>query len=447
MDGEVLVGDQYASDWDESDIGTEISGENSGGSFDNTSRVTEVHPSSPTRCDSEAIDAIDACTEEQVDETIKLASRMAHKDKTPLHHDNPDINDGSADQTLGAVTDMSVDVGGPGEEHGNVDGTPDGEECALRRTSSMGSFIAPLSEHNKEVDTFGPQVRNKDSAHNSICAHSPSVEDDFAGRGSRDGEGRQDSTQEVQEVLRVKGRIETSSENGDHGLRLDQGRSRDSGTPTMLHKAKNPAMLNSDAVVPHDANTSSPIKISSQSSQQPTLQKTTRAAEDGSSVGALAQTVCRVEMVNQDVTSLRLEQSVENALLLQGAADKTSCRIQDGVCSATSLWSLSLQRCRLPSLLPVAGLLYNLSVLCSLEVNGCTGLILTGLERVLEDAPCLRALTLRRCGIFQFQPPLASGSIEVSQSIACVRYQVVGMDEVGKTGEEDKAANVAPKPR
>lgn len=414
--------DQYASDWDKSDLGTEIS-ENSGGT-DNTSPVTGVHPGSPTRGGGGGVDAIGASTEEQIDETIKSACRVAFKDETPPNHENPNDDNGLADHTLGAVHDMSMDVVAPSEEQmgRGVDGTPEVEERARCRTPRMGPFIAPLSEHRRDVDTLRPQVTKEGSAHDSSRRHSP-LEDIFAGRGLREGEGRRDGTQKVQEeVLRVEKIVETSSNGGNHRLRSEQGKSSDNGSPTIPHKAEDLVMPSLDTVVPCDANTSSPKKIPSRSSQQPAPQKTTQAAEDSRSVGTLGQTVCRVEMVNQDVTSLRLEQSVENALLSQDATDKTSYRLQDGICSATSLWSLSLQQCRLPSLLPVAGLLHNLSVLCSLEVNGCTGVTLTGLERVLEDAPCLRTLTLRRCGISQFQPPLASGSIEVSQSIACVRY-------------------------
>ena len=76
------------------------------------------------------------------------------------------------------------------------------------------------------------------------------------------------------------------------------------------------------------------------------------------------------------------------------------------------LWSLLIQRCRLPSLMPVAGLLHRLNSLCSLQIHGIVGrFTLNGLERLLSDAPCLRTIALRRCGLTRL-PCLESASVE-----------------------------------
>lgn len=75
------------------------------------------------------------------------------------------------------------------------------------------------------------------------------------------------------------------------------------------------------------------------------------------------------------------------------------------------LWSLTIHRCHLSSLFPVAGLHRHLGGMCSLQIDGSAGLALAGLELVLANALCLRNVTLRRCGLVQL-PQLQSGSVE-----------------------------------
>lgn len=116
--------------------------------------------------------------------------------------------------------------------------------------------------------------------------------------------------------------------------------------------------------------------------------------------------VYRVELADQAVTSLSLAEAVESTL---GAASSLSSAHDE---QHFPFWSLVIRGCQLPSLLPVAGLLHYLDGLCVLEIDGCLGIAPTGLERVLEDAPRLHTLTLRRCGISQLSQ-LRSGSVEV----------------------------------
>lgn len=116
--------------------------------------------------------------------------------------------------------------------------------------------------------------------------------------------------------------------------------------------------------------------------------------------------ICRVKLADQAVTSLSLAEAVESTL--SAASSLTSAHDEQHF----PFWSLVIGGCQLPSLLPVAGLLHYLNGLCVLEIDGCLRIALTGFERVLEDAPCLHTLTLRRCGISQL-PQLQSGSVEV----------------------------------
>lgn len=109
-----------------------------------------------------------------------------------------------------------------------------------------------------------------------------------------------------------------------------------------------------------------------------------------------------VEIFDQSVSSQSLVESVERALV--GDATPSSASIE--------LRSLVIRHCQVPSLLPVASLTGHLGGMSSLELDGCTEMALTGLERVLANSPCLRALTIRRCG-FSKLPPLVSESIDL----------------------------------
>lgn len=123
----------------------------------------------------------------------------------------------------------------------------------------------------------------------------------------------------------------------------------------------------------------------------------------------IIDTIHRVELADQAVTSLCLAEAVESIL---GTPSSHTCA-HDEHQQHVQFWSLVIRGCQLPSLLPVAGLLHYLDGLCVLEIDGCAaGIALNGLERVLEDSPCLHTLILRRCGISQCSR-LQSGSIEV----------------------------------
>lgn len=125
----------------------------------------------------------------------------------------------------------------------------------------------------------------------------------------------------------------------------------------------------------------------------------------------------QVEVVGQAVTALSLADAVENILGVFRTAPKPlvgGCHIQWGERNLqhTPLWSLTIRRCQLSSLLPVAGLLHHLDGLRSLAIDGCTGLALTGLQQILAGARCLQTLYLCRCGFSQI-PRLYSGSVEI----------------------------------
>lgn len=272
--------------------------------------------------------------------------------------------------------------------------TPDEERASQGSATARPTISDTLIRVRAVIDAVAHD-RREDST--KLLARSPV--DNSEGSGARENRSRDDMVGMGGES-HADNRSNNSTLPSNKGINLSWGR---------VHS-------DSDSSRPHN---SAPLEITSPAtsprSPRPTRQSTVQRGDGCIAKGDCAEKPtdkCRVKMTNQDVTSLSLAQSVENALLLQGAADES--RIQEEVCSATSLWSLTIQRCRLPSLLPVAGLLNNLSKLCSLEINGCSNLGLTGLEQVLEDAPCLRALTLRRCGISQL-PLLASESIEVSQ--------------------------------
>lgn len=136
-------------------------------------------------------------------------------------------------------------------------------------------------------------------------------------------------------------------------------------------------------------------------------------------------TLRRVDVVDQAITSLGLAETVEGALrpgndpaAITSTTDLLISEHEGEVenASAAVSWSLTIRDCQLSSLLPVAGLLHYLSDLRNLEIRGCSKLALTGLERVLDDALCLRVLVLRRCGISEL-PLIASGSIEVGSAV------------------------------
>lgn len=136
--------------------------------------------------------------------------------------------------------------------------------------------------------------------------------------------------------------------------------------------------------------------IFSRQSKSPSLGRST-TVQNGANI-------ILVKVKDQDVTSLNLARSVESARGDHGHDMSTA--------GGLAFWSLTIHQCHLPSFLPVAGLLHHLGNLCAMEITGCSGLALAGLERVLADASCLRTLTLRSCGLLQL-PPLMSGSIEV----------------------------------
>lgn len=159
----------------------------------------------------------------------------------------------------------------------------------------------------------------------------------------------------------------------------------------------------------------------------PVLSPTSRPGHQASSVAGVAKARKVVVIDQLVVTSSSLADTVESTLLLGGAPCTTSGN-STGVRGRSDhkagggwhhvskdsplLWSLLIHRCRLPSLMPVAGLLHRLNTLCSLEIHGILGgLALHGLERVLADAPCLQTVTLRRCGLKEL-PCLKSGSVE-----------------------------------
>ena len=159
----------------------------------------------------------------------------------------------------------------------------------------------------------------------------------------------------------------------------------------------------------------------------PVLSPKSRPGHQASSVAGAAKTRKVVVIDQLVVTSSSLADTVEATLLLGGApcttnGNSTGLRGRSdhkagGGCQHVSkdtplLWSLLIHRCRLPSLMPVAGLLHRLNTLCSLEIDGILGgLALHGLERVLVDAPCLQTVTLRRCGLTEL-PCLKSESVE-----------------------------------
>lgn len=294
---------------------------------------------------------------------------------------------------------VSADVAQVVEQRGgnfHSKSTPDGE-----RTPQGSSTVRVMIPNEKILDEAVHAVaqERKEGCSARVLAQSRAV-DHLEGAGVRENQSRDDRV-EVEEESYADNRsshISLPSKKGENDPSSGQV-CGDSGS------SRSHSSTTGTLEVPLDITMPTSWSRSPQPPRRSTVQKGDICADK-------TLDTCRVQITNQDVTSLNLAQLVENALLLQGAADES--RVQAGVCSAISPWSLTFHRCRLPSLLPVAGLLDNLSKLCSLEINGCSGMVLTGLERVLEDATCLCALTLRRCGISQL-PLLPSESIEVSQ--------------------------------
>ena len=152
----------------------------------------------------------------------------------------------------------------------------------------------------------------------------------------------------------------------------------------------------------------------------------TSRPEHQASVAGGAKTRKVVAVDQLVVTASSLADTVESTLLLGGAQRTTNSNstglrgINDHnaggwqhVSMGTPLpWSLLIHRCRLHSLMPVAGLLHHLNTLYSLEIDAILGgLALHGMERVLANASCLQTITLRRCGLTKL-PCLKSGSVE-----------------------------------
>lgn len=154
--------------------------------------------------------------------------------------------------------------------------------------------------------------------------------------------------------------------------------------------------------------------------------------------------VRHIKVEGQSLTASSLADAVEGAAdaTAEGeddrAADLAHRRPQN---SSSSSWSLAIHGCHLPSLLPVAALLDHLKFLCTLEIDGCAGISLTGLKRVLAEAPSLRGITLSRCGLSQL-PVIHSGSVETLDLSNNLLKSVAGVETLVRLETLNVSGNV-----
>lgn len=130
-----------------------------------------------------------------------------------------------------------------------------------------------------------------------------------------------------------------------------------------------------------------------------------------STMGSRTDRLQHIEVTEQEVTAKSLADAVR-----QGMEVPRPCASEENdksqICPLGALfWSLTIRKCKLSCLLPVAGLLHGNSGICEINIDECAGLTLKGIECVLTEAPCLRVLAIRRCGLTRL-PQLRSESVE-----------------------------------